>query len=69
MEQIYQTLKSFLKTTPIFRTYLLRKCRMNRVFLEDKYDRLNNTQIRGISQKMENDKDTVSVLETTMEME
>ena len=69
MEQIYQTLKSFLKTTPIFRTYLLRKCRTNRVFLEDKYDRLNNTQIRGISQKMENDKDTVSVLETTMEME
>ena len=69
MEQIYQTLKSFLKTTPIFRTYLLRKCRTNRVFLEDKYDRLNNTQIRGISQKMENDKDTVSVLETTMELE
>jgi len=41
MEKIYQSIKGFLNSTPIFKTYLLRKCRKNRVFLEDKFQSLN----------------------------
>ena len=32
MEKIYQSIKGYLKRNPIFKTYLLRKCRKNRVF-------------------------------------
>jgi len=34
MQDIYQDLKVFLKKYPVFKTYFLRKCRKNRVFLE-----------------------------------
>ena len=33
INRIYEGLKQFLKSTPIFRTYFLRECRRRRVFL------------------------------------
>ena len=39
INRIYEGLKQFLKSTPIFRTYFLRECRRRRVFLiEDSKD-------------------------------
>ena len=39
INRIYEGLKKFLNTTPIFRTYFLRECRRRRVFLiEDSKD-------------------------------
>ena len=67
MEQIYRTLKSFLRTTPIFKTYLLRKCRVNRVFLETKYDDLNGMQVKEVSKKINKEKDTMNILENNLE--
>ena len=67
MEQIYRTLKSFLRTTPIFKTYLLRKCRVNRVFLETKYDNLNGMQVKEVSKKINKEKDTMNILENNLE--
>ena len=67
MEKLYQILKGFLKRTPIFKTYLLRKCRMNRVFLETKYENLNNIQVKEIAKKIEKEKDTTNILENAVE--
>tara|TARA_B100001113_G_scaffold36615_1_gene25992 strand:+ start:2520 stop:2996 length:477 start_codon:yes stop_codon:yes gene_type:complete len=67
MEKLYQMLKAYLKRTPIFKTYLLRKCRMNRVFLETKYDNLNSLQVKGVAKKINKEKDTANILERTIE--
>ena len=67
MEKLYQMLKAYLKRTPIFKTYLLRKCRMNRVFLETKYDNLNSLQVKGVAKKINKEKDTANILENTIE--
>ena len=67
MEKLYQMLKAYLKRTPIFKTYLLRKCRMNRVFLETKFDNLNSLQVKGVAKKINKEKDTANILERTIE--
>jgi len=67
MEKLYQMLKAYLKRTPIFKTYLLRKCRMNRVFLETKFDNLNSLQVKGVAKKINKEKDTANILENTIE--
>ena len=67
MEKLYQILKGFLKRTPIFKTYLLRKCRVNRVFLETKYDNLNSLQVKEVAKKINKEKDTANILENTLE--
>ena len=46
MQKIYIRLKKFLEREPIFRTYLLRKCRKYRVFLEDSYGTIPVTSIK-----------------------
>ena len=67
IEKLYQLVKQFLKRTPIFKTYLLRKCRMNRVFLETKFDNLNSLQVKGVAKKINKEKDTANILERTIE--
>ena len=67
MEKLYQILKGFLKRTPIFKTYLLRKCRLNRVFLETKYDDLNSLQVREVAKRINKEKDTANILENNLE--
>ena len=67
MEKLYQILKGFLKRTPIFKTYLLRKCRVNRVFLETKYDDLNSLQVKEVAKKINKEKGTANILENTLE--
>ena len=52
LEAIYTRLKGFLKKTPIFKTYFFRECRKRRVFLEDKYDRLNSLQVKQVTEKL-----------------
>mgnify|MGYP006110826601 CR=1 FL=1 len=46
MRKIYTKLKFFLEKNPIFKTYLLRKCRKYRVFLEDSYGTIPVTSIK-----------------------
>ena len=67
MQKIYQTLKGFLTRTPIFKTYLLRKCRQNRVFLETKYDDLNSLQVKEVAKKINNEGNTANILENSLE--
>ena len=67
MEKLYQILKAFLRTTPIFKTYLLRKCRVNRVFLETKYDDLNSLQVKEVAKKINNEGNTANILENSLE--
>ena len=67
MEKLYQLIKGFLKRTPIFKTYLLRKCRLNRVFLETKYDDLNSLQVREVAKRINKEKDTANILENNLE--
>ena len=63
IRKIYDKLESFLKTEPIFRTYLLRECRRRRVFLMDKYSDLNKQQIKQVSEKLMEEKETQATLE------
>jgi len=67
MERIYQSIKGFLKQNPIFKTYLLRKCRKNRVFLEDKYQSLNSLQVKKVSDIINEDEETANILERNLE--
>jgi len=67
MEKIYLSIKGFLKRNPIFKTYLLRKCRKNRVFLEDKYQSLNTLQVKQVAEKISKQKDTINILENNLE--
>ena len=67
MEKIYQSIKGFLNSTPIFKTYLLRKCRKNRVFLENKYQSLNTLQVKQVADKISKQKDTINILESNLE--
>ena len=67
MEKIYQSIKGFLKRNPIFKTYLLRKCRKNRVFLENKYQSLNTLQVKQVAEKISKQKDTINILESNLE--
>ena len=56
MEKIYAELKEVLKREPnLFRTYFFRECRRRRVFLEDKYDRLNSLQVKQVTKKLINE--------------
>ena len=53
MERIYLELKELLKKEPnLFRTYFFREWRKRRVFLEDKYDRLNSLQVKQVTEKL-----------------
>ena len=67
MERIYLTIKEFLKKNPIFKTYLLRKCKKNRVFLEDKYQSLNSLQVKKVSDIINEDEETTNILERNLE--
>ena len=67
MEKIYLSIKGFLKRNPIFKTYLLRKCRKNRVFLENKYQSLNTLQVKQVAEKISKQKDTINILEQNLE--
>ena len=67
MEKIYLTIKEFLKKNPIFKTYLLRKCKKNRVFLEDKYQSLNSLQVKKVSDIINEDEETANILERNLE--
>ena len=58
MERIYAELKDLLKREPnLFRTYFFRECRRRRVFIEDKYDRLNSLQVKQVTKKLINESD------------
>ena len=63
MEKIYLELKTLLKREPnLFRTYFFRECRKRRVFLEDKYDRLNSLQVKQVTERLINEgKDTIVI--------
>ena len=63
IEQTYLKLKGYLKRNSIFKTYFLRKCRKNRVFLENKYQSLNSLQVKGVSEKISKEKKTLNILE------
>ena len=53
MEKIYLELKELLKREPdLFRTYFFRECRKRRVFLEDKYQRLNSMQVKQVTEQL-----------------
>ena len=67
INQTYLSLKGFLDRTPIFKTYLLRKCRKNRVFLENKYQSLNTLQVKQVADKIIKQKDTINILENNLE--
>ena len=67
INQTYLSLKGFLNSTPIFKTYLLRKCRKNRVFLENKYQSLNALQVKQIAGKISKQTDTINILENNLE--
>ena len=67
MERIYLSIKDFLKQNPIFKTYLLRKCRKNRVFLEDKYQSLNSLQVKKVAEIISEDEETTNILERNLE--
>tara|TARA_B100000073_G_scaffold236326_1_gene197746 strand:+ start:183 stop:662 length:480 start_codon:yes stop_codon:yes gene_type:complete len=67
MERIYLSIKDFLKQNPIFKTYLLRKCRKNRVFLEDKYQSLNSLQVKKVAEIISEDEETTNILENQLE--
>ena len=60
LQNIYQDLQQFLKGSPIFKTYLLRKCRKYRVFVEDKVEDLSKLQAGTIASQLMN-KDGVVV--------
>ena len=56
MEKIYVELRGLLEREPdLFRTYFFRECRKRRVFLEDKYARLNSLQIKQITERLLNE--------------
>lgn len=55
MKIIYKELKPFLKQFPIFKTYLLRKCRRYRVFHENKKADLNKFMIVELKDEMMSD--------------
>jgi len=63
MEKIYVELQGLLKKEPdLFRTYFFREARKRRVFLEDKYDRLNSMQIKQVTEKlMQEGQDTLII--------
>ena len=67
MEKMYLSIKGFLRQSPIFKTYLLRKCKKNRVFLEDKYQSLNTLQVKQVAEKISKQKDTINILEANLE--
>ena len=48
LQNIYEDLKRFLVDSPVFKTYLLRKCRKYRVFITDKVEDLNELQANTI---------------------
>ena len=67
MERIYLTIKEFLKKNPIFKTYLLRKCKKNRVFLEDKFQKVNNLGLKSVAEQISKDEETTNILEKNLE--
>ena len=67
IEKVYQSLKNFLKTNPIFKTYLLRKCRKNRVFLETKFQKVNNLGLKTVAKQISKEEGTINILEANLE--
>jgi len=67
IEKTYESLKGFLKINPIFKTYLLRKCRKNRVFLEDKFQKVNNLGLKSVAEQISKDEETTNILERNLE--
>jgi len=63
VRKIYQKLRTYLVSNPIFKTYLLRECRTKRVFLEDKFSRLNRLQIKEVSKELMKESRTQATLE------
>ena len=52
LQNIYEDLKRFLVDSPVFKTYLLRKCRKYRVFIEDKVEDWNELQANTIAKQV-----------------
>ena len=63
LHKMYQKLRTYLVSNPIFKTYLLRECRTKRVFLEDKFSRLNRLQIKEVSKELMKESRTQATLE------
>ena len=63
IRKIYNKLQNFLSSEPIFRTYLLRECRKRRVFLLDRYSDLNKQQVKQVSERLIEEKETQDTLE------
>ena len=67
IENTYQSIKTFLEVNPIFRTYLLRKCRKNRVFLENKFQKVNNLGLKSVAKQISKEEGTINILESNFE--
>jgi len=59
INRIYEGLKQFLKSTPIFRTYFLRECRKRRVFLIEDSKEVSGNLSRVVDLMLEDKKDAL----------
>ena len=59
INRIYEGLKQFLKSTPIFRTYFLRECRRRRVFLIEDSKEMGGNLRKVVDLILEDKKDAL----------
>ena len=59
INRIYEGLKQFLKSTPIFRTYFLRECRKRRVFLIEDSKEMGGNLRKVVDLILEDKKDAL----------
>ena len=59
INRIYEGLKQFLKSTPIFRTYFLRECRRRRVFLIEDSKEMSGNLRKVVDLILEDKKDAL----------
>ena len=59
INRIYEGLKQFLKSTPIFRTYFLRECRRRRVFLIEDSKEMGGNLKKVVDLILEDKKDAL----------
>ena len=59
INRIYEGLKQFLKSTPIFRTYFLRECRRRRVFLIEDSKEIGGNLRKVVDLILEDKKDAL----------
>ena len=59
INRIYEGLKQFLKSTPIFRTYFLRECRRRRVFLIEDSKEIGGNLKKVVDLILEDKKDAL----------